>query len=125
MHIINEVRGVYPLVQNQGALDVQLRHDVGDDGRCRSGGQSQHRRALQRSNRVADGPIGRAKIMAPLRDAMGFVHYDPRHTASLGLLALRSDVNNFGCPTPDVLQSVLFIAPRVKVLVRTPDPACE
>ena len=118
-HLDHAVMQVRPV--NAGIDDVQLRtaqlladvgHHVGRGGGC----QRQHRRAPDRLDRSGHFEVGRAEVVAPVRDAMGLVDDDQRDvdlledSEELGLgQPLRGAKHDLVAAAADALQCVLLL----------------
>lgn len=66
---------------------AELVLDVLAHVRRRRGRGGQHRRAAEILERLAQGEVGRAEVVAPLRHAVGLVDHEARHADAAGALA--------------------------------------
>ncbi len=76
--VIAQVRAIEADVDHRRIGDAELREDVVLDLDRRGRGQRQHRRPAERADRVAEAQVRRAKVVAPLRDAVGLVDDEQR-----------------------------------------------
>jgi hypothetical protein len=94
--VVAQVLAIEPGDDRRRVVELELRDDVGADVRRRRRGQGNSRRPTESLANSRDAQIARPEIVAPLADAMGFVHGEQRDTGVAQPLGGRSEVEPLG-----------------------------
>src|SRR6185503_11022097 len=117
-HLEVEIGAVHPDVEDAHARPAELARDVLDDIRRGGRGEREQRRVAQLAQRRAEAGIGRAKIVAPLRDAMRLVDDEEVDRVLLQLVDERRVLELLGRGEDEVRVALLDAAQGLAPLAR-------